>query len=107
MSAAAARAVESLGARAIPNYIISMCTSVSDLLEVYVLLKEVGLFHPGETPRTEVFAEPLFETIGDLRAAALLSRRPGGGRGPAAMAAELQSSPSPHGARLRAPREAE
>ena len=57
------------GRQAIVAYIVSNTTSVSDLLEVYVLLKEVGLFHPGENPRTEVFAEPLFETIGDLRAA--------------------------------------
>jgi phosphoenolpyruvate carboxylase len=42
---------------------------VSDLLEVYLLLKEVGLFRPGSKPTTDIFAEPLFETIGDLRAA--------------------------------------
>ena len=51
------------------NYIISNTQSVSDLLEVYLLLKEVGLFQPGRKPRAEIFAEPLFETIGDLRAA--------------------------------------
>ena len=57
------------GPTSIRNYIISNTQSVSDLLEVYLLLKEVGLFHPGATPRTEIFAEPLFETVGDLRAA--------------------------------------
>ncbi|MDP3738939.1 MAG: phosphoenolpyruvate carboxylase [Hyphomonadaceae bacterium] len=57
------------GPDAIRNYIISNTTAVSDLLEVYVLLKEVGLFRPGVEPSTQVFAEPLFETIGDLRAA--------------------------------------
>ena len=57
------------GRDAIRAYIVSNTTSVSDLLEVYLLLKEVGLFAPGETPRTQIFAEPLFETIGDLRAA--------------------------------------
>ncbi|MGH6996798.1 MAG: phosphoenolpyruvate carboxylase, partial [Phenylobacterium sp.] len=67
--AQAARSRQQYGRQAIVAYIVSNTTSVSDLLEVYVLLKEVGLFHPGETPRTEVFAEPLFETIGDLRAA--------------------------------------
>ncbi len=67
--AQAARSRALYGPHAIRVYIVSNTTSVSDLLEVYVLLKEVGLFHPGETPRTEVFAEPLFETIGDLRAA--------------------------------------
>jgi phosphoenolpyruvate carboxylase len=67
--AQAARSRQQYGRQAIVAYIVSNTTSVSDLLEVYILLKEVGLFHPGETPRTEVFAEPLFETIGDLRAA--------------------------------------
>jgi phosphoenolpyruvate carboxylase len=57
------------GGEAIRAYIVSNTTSVSDLLEVYLLLKEVGLFTPGEPPRAEVYAEPLFETIGDLRSA--------------------------------------
>jgi phosphoenolpyruvate carboxylase len=57
------------GRDSIRAYIVSNTTSVSDLLEVYLLLKEVGLFTPGEAPRTQIFAEPLFETIGDLRAA--------------------------------------
>jgi phosphoenolpyruvate carboxylase len=57
------------GRDAIRAYIVSNTTSVSDLLEVYLLLKEVGLFTPGEAPRTQIFAEPLFETIDDLRAA--------------------------------------
>lgn len=57
------------GPDSIRAYIVSNTTSVSDLLEVYLLLKEVGLFVPGDPPRAEVFAEPLFETIGDLRAA--------------------------------------
>jgi phosphoenolpyruvate carboxylase len=63
------------GAEAIRAYIVSNTTSVSDLLEVYVLLKEVGLYAPGDPPRTEVFAEPLFETIGDLRSAAGTMKR--------------------------------
>ena len=37
---AAARAVEIYGPPAVPNYIISMCRSVSDLLEAGILLKE-------------------------------------------------------------------
>lgn len=57
------------GRDSIRAYIVSNTTSVSDLLEVYLLLKEVGLFAPGEAPRTQIFAEPLFETIDDLRAA--------------------------------------
>ncbi|MDO8378529.1 phosphoenolpyruvate carboxylase [Phenylobacterium sp.] len=63
---AAAEAVRLYGAEAIKAYIVSNTTSVSDLLEVYLLLKEVGLFTPGDPPATRVFAEPLFETIGDL-----------------------------------------
>jgi len=58
------------GPEAIGAYIVSNTTSVSDLLEVYLLLKEVGLFVPGAAPRSEILAEPLFETIDDLRAAA-------------------------------------
>ena len=57
------------GRDSIRAHIVSNTTSVSDLLEVYILLKEVGLFSPGEAPHTQVFAEPLFETIADLRAA--------------------------------------
>ena len=67
--AAAAEAKRRHGANSIRNYIVSNTTAVSDLLEVYLLLKEVGLFRPGSKPTTEIFAEPLFETIGDLQAA--------------------------------------
>lgn len=67
--AAAAEARRRHGPTSIRNYIISNTTAVSDLLEVYLLLKEVGLFRPGDKPSTEIFAEPLFETIADLRAA--------------------------------------
>ena len=66
---AAADVRRQYGPTSIRNYIISNTQSVSDLLEVYLLLKEVGLFQPGAEARTEIFAEPLFETIGDLRAA--------------------------------------
>jgi phosphoenolpyruvate carboxylase len=65
----AAQVKQLYGRDAIRAYIVSNTTSVSDLLEVYLLLKEVGLFTPGEAPRAQVFAEPLFETIADLRAA--------------------------------------
>ena len=51
------------GAQALPNYVISKCQSISDLLEVAVLLKEVGLAHDN---RLEVNIVPLFETIDDL-----------------------------------------
>jgi phosphoenolpyruvate carboxylase len=51
------------GSEAIANYVISKCQSVSDLLEVAVLLKEVGLATPGTIAVNVV---PLFETIDDL-----------------------------------------
>ncbi len=54
------------GAIAIQNYIISHCESVSDLLEVGLLLKEAGLLAPGEPARLELNIVPLFETIADL-----------------------------------------
>ncbi|MEO8114531.1 MAG: phosphoenolpyruvate carboxylase, partial [Phenylobacterium sp.] len=66
---AAAEVKRLYGRDSIRAYIVSNTTSVSDLLEVYLLLKEVGLFTPGDPPRTQVYAEPLFETIADLRAA--------------------------------------
>jgi len=73
--AAAAEVKRRYGSGSVRAYIVSNTTSVSDLLEVYILLKEVGLYAPGDPPRTEVFAEPLFETIEDLRAAADTMRR--------------------------------
>src|SRR5205814_354730 len=51
------------GAAALPNYVISKCQSVSDLLEVAVLLKEVGLLR-GNALAVNIV--PLFETIDDL-----------------------------------------
>ena len=51
------------GAMAVRNYVISKCQSVSDLLEVCVLLKEVGLVRGGALAVNIV---PLFETIDDL-----------------------------------------
>jgi phosphoenolpyruvate carboxylase len=67
---AAAEQVRRLGPRTIPNYVISMCESVSDVLEVAVLLKEVGLLDPGADggPTCSVGISPLFETIDDLQA---------------------------------------
>jgi phosphoenolpyruvate carboxylase len=66
--AAGARAVEVFGAGAVPNYIISMCQSVSDMLEAAILLKEVGLLDAaGPEPTCPVGIVPLFETIDDLQ----------------------------------------
>ncbi|MGB6245890.1 phosphoenolpyruvate carboxylase [Gordonia sp. (in: high G+C Gram-positive bacteria)] len=68
---AAAAAVERFGPAAIPNYVISMCTSVSDMLEALILLKECGLYViDGDGPRCPVRVVPLFETIDDLRGGA-------------------------------------
>jgi phosphoenolpyruvate carboxylase len=66
---AAADAHAAYGPACITNYIVSMAQSVSDLLEVNLLLKEVGLYRPGDTPTAAIMAVPLFETIGDLEAA--------------------------------------
>ena len=68
---AASRAVRKYGHDAVPHCIISMCTSVSDLLEPMILLKEVGLIRPnGSQPTGSVDVIPLFETIEDLQAGA-------------------------------------
>jgi phosphoenolpyruvate carboxylase len=65
--AAAARAVEIYGPAAVPNYVISMCQSVSDVLEAAILLKEAGLLDAsGPEPYCPVAISPLFETIDDL-----------------------------------------
>ncbi|HEX4376420.1 MAG TPA: phosphoenolpyruvate carboxylase [Steroidobacteraceae bacterium] len=64
---AAARAHELYGPDCITTYIISKCDSVSDLLEVNVLLKEAGLYRAqGANVSAAIMAVPLFETIGDL-----------------------------------------
>ncbi|WP_010543078.1 phosphoenolpyruvate carboxylase [Sphingomonas elodea] len=65
----AAAAHARYGRDCIRHYIVSMAQSVSDLLEVHVLLKEAGLYVPGETPQAHIMAIPLFETIADLEAA--------------------------------------
>ena len=59
------------GAAALPHYVISKCATVSDLLEVAVLLKEVGLYGEGEAAMDIV---PLFETIDDLERAPAVMR---------------------------------
>ncbi|MGO4445595.1 phosphoenolpyruvate carboxylase [Mycobacterium sp. 2YAF39] len=66
--ASAARAVTVFGSQAVPNYIISMCQSVSDMLEAAVLLKEAGLLDvSGPDVHAPVGIVPLFETIDDLQ----------------------------------------
>jgi phosphoenolpyruvate carboxylase len=71
--AAAAHAVELYGPAAVPNYIISMCESVSDVLEAAILLKEAGLLDAsGPEPYCPVGISPLFETIDDLHKGAAI-----------------------------------
>lgn len=68
---AAAKAQSDFGRAAITTYNISKTTSVSDMLEVYVLLKQAGLYHIDDdgTPQATIMSVPLFETIADLQAA--------------------------------------
>jgi phosphoenolpyruvate carboxylase len=67
---AAADAIATFGHRIVGQYVISKCQSVSDVLEVAVMLREAGLFRPGPNPTLAVDIVPLFETIDDLAAAA-------------------------------------
>ena len=63
---AAASAHERYGSASITTYIISKCESVSDMLEVNLLLKEAGLYQPNAPADAAIMVVPLFETIGDL-----------------------------------------
>jgi phosphoenolpyruvate carboxylase len=63
---AAAEAHRRYGRGCITAYIVSKCESVSDLLEVNILLKEAGLYRGRGNPYAAIMAVPLFETIGDL-----------------------------------------
>jgi phosphoenolpyruvate carboxylase len=65
----AARVHATLGPESIRQYVISKTESVSDLLEVAVMLKEAGLVVPGDAPASSLQVVPLFETIADLRRA--------------------------------------
>ncbi len=89
--AAAAAAKARFGEDAITQAIISKAASVSDMLEVYLLMKEAGLYAPaqaqitrhprhsgkddnrtdsrGAHPAARLMVVPLFETIADLEAA--------------------------------------
>jgi phosphoenolpyruvate carboxylase len=70
---AAAEAHAKFGTDVIPQCIISMSEGVSDLLEVALLLKEVGLVAP--SGRSAINIVPLFETIEDLQACAAIMDR--------------------------------
>ena len=69
------------GKEAIRHYIISHTETVSDLLEVLLLQKEVDLLHGilqdapgGQAATCDLIVVPLFETIEDLRNAAPIMR---------------------------------
>jgi len=66
---AAAQMHRRFGAECIPNYVISKCDGASDVLEVVLLLREVGLYRAGDA-HLHCNVVPLFETIADLRNAA-------------------------------------
>jgi phosphoenolpyruvate carboxylase len=70
---AAATAHRAFGAKVIQQYVISKAQSFSDMLEVALLLKEVGLYRPAivenTMPALLIRIVPLFETIDDLRRA--------------------------------------
>ncbi|MBX3586551.1 MAG: phosphoenolpyruvate carboxylase [Ramlibacter sp.] len=67
---------ERFGKQAIRHYIISHTETVSDLLEVLLLQKEVGLMQGtlDHAARNDLIVVPLFETIEDLRNAAPIMR---------------------------------
>jgi phosphoenolpyruvate carboxylase len=68
--------LERYGREALRHYIISHTEDVSDLLEVMLLLKEVGLLRGtlDDSAVSDLIVSPLFETIGDLRNAAPIMR---------------------------------
>jgi phosphoenolpyruvate carboxylase len=85
---AAVVVLQRYGRDSMRHYIISHTEALSDLLEVMLLLKEVGLLRGtldepqgaagNETSRggavSDLIVSPLFETIGDLRNAAVIMR---------------------------------
>ena len=71
---AAKAAHERYGRECITTYIISKCQSVSDLLEVSLLLKEAGLYRAADPADAAIMVVPLFETIADLKRAPEIMR---------------------------------
>jgi phosphoenolpyruvate carboxylase len=65
----AAAAHHRYGPESITTYIISKADSVSDMLEVNLLLKEAGLYRPDQPEQAAIMVVPLFETIADLERA--------------------------------------
>lgn len=71
------RAQKEYGKNCINSYLISMTQGASDLLEVMVFAKEVGLYRrePDGTNVCTIQSVPLFETIDDLHAAPAIMKR--------------------------------
>jgi phosphoenolpyruvate carboxylase len=63
----AAQLHQRFGRAALPNHIISKTDAVSDMLELALLMQQVGLLESGKNPALHVNIIPLFETIEDLR----------------------------------------
>ncbi|MCM3634978.1 MULTISPECIES: phosphoenolpyruvate carboxylase [Paenibacillus] len=72
-----AKAQKEFGTNCITSYLISMTEAVSDMLEVMVFAKEVGLFRIDEEGNVicTIQAVPLFETIEDLHAAPAIMKQ--------------------------------
>ncbi|HET7793573.1 MAG TPA: phosphoenolpyruvate carboxylase [Rhizobacter sp.] len=68
--------LKAYGRQALRHYIISHTEDVSDLLEVLLLQKEVGLMRGtlDDSATCDLIVSPLFETIGDLRNAGPIMR---------------------------------
>ncbi|WP_127508611.1 phosphoenolpyruvate carboxylase [Paenibacillus humicus] len=71
------RAQQEFGTDCISSYLISMTQGASDMLEVMVFAKEVGLFRKEAdgSVRCTLQSVPLFETIDDLHAAPEIMKR--------------------------------
>ena len=64
---AAADIHQRFGRAALPNHIISMTKTVSDMLELALMLQQVKLLEGSDTSALHINIIPLFETIEDLR----------------------------------------
>ncbi|WP_018923556.1 phosphoenolpyruvate carboxylase [Salsuginibacillus kocurii] len=71
------KAHEEFGQRSIEVYLVSMTQSASDLLEVLVLAKELGIYrqHADGSVESEITVAPLLETIDDLVAGPEIMKR--------------------------------
>jgi phosphoenolpyruvate carboxylase len=68
----AAQIHQRFGRAALPNHIISKTDAVSDMLELALMLQQVGLLEGAGSHQLHVNIIPLFETIEDLRGCAVI-----------------------------------